>query len=117
MLSTWLYTPDVPQATGLVDYFGTAGADSKQNNRNFARVRSPVVDDLIGRIRNARTTEELTAYSRVLDRVLLAESYYVPMGALGKDRVAYKGLCHPDKTSSYYGIDAWSWWSCPAEGR
>jgi microcin C transport system substrate-binding protein len=60
----------------LRNYFSSAAAKAEASF-NLAGISDPVVDDLLGRIAQASTREELVTAARVLDRVLRAGNYWV----------------------------------------
>jgi microcin C transport system substrate-binding protein len=91
-------------------YWSSAAAD-QNGSRNYAGVRSPVVDALAGGLGHARTREELVAAVRALDRVLLWGHYVIPLHHLADERVAYwRTLAHPERTP-LWGPIVETWWS------
>ena len=95
----------------LRNWFGSDAADHDYG-QNWARVRSPVVDSLVQSIIEADTAENLYAATRALDRVLLWNFYFIPLGSQPGFR-----LVHWDKFSEVRNdalnrvpyLDAW-WW-------
>ncbi len=104
MLPVGIGSNDTPDAAWLRNLFSSASADDTQKNRNYAQVRNPAVDALIDRIDGASTQEEWMAATRALDRVLLGEAYFVPMGAVARDRMAYRDVAF-GPPPPYYGMD------------
>ncbi len=64
-------------------------AAANPGSRNLAGISDPVIDMLIEKIGNAKTRDELTIACRVLDRVLRAGRYWVPMWYNDKTLLAY----------------------------
>jgi microcin C transport system substrate-binding protein len=91
-------------------YWSSAAAD-QPGSRNYAGVRSPAVDALIGHVTAARTRQELVTAVRALDRVLSWGHYVVPLYHLGEDRVAYRSRLRRPETTSLYGLVLETWWS------
>ncbi len=95
-------------------YWSTAQAD-QDGSRNYAGIRNTAIDALIGELANARTSEELTAAARALDRTLMWGYYFVPLYHVTFDRVAYwQGFGHPPEPS-LYGNVLEAWWAEPVE--
>ena len=61
----------------------SAAADQPYG-QNWARVRSPVVDDLIEHIIGAKSAEDLYAATRALDRILMWNFYFIPLGVAAR---------------------------------
>lgn len=90
-------------------FWGSSAADQK-GSRNYAGVKSPVVDALARQIPNAKTRDEMIAASHALDRVLMSGHYFVPLYYLGADNIASWGkVHHPDKMSLYGNVME-AWW-------
>jgi microcin C transport system substrate-binding protein len=68
--------------------WSTQAADT-EGARNYAGIKSHAIDDLLGRLIEARTREELRAYARALDRMLQWGFYIIPAWGGGDDRIAY----------------------------
>lgn len=95
-----------------VFYWGSAAADQK-GSRNYAGIKSPVVDALASSIPETKSREDLVAATHALDRVLMAGHYTVPFYYLGVDDIAYwTKLHHPDRMPPY-GTVLESWWIQP----
>lgn len=90
-------------------YFGSAAADQPAS-RNYAGVRSPAVDRLVGALTEARSRPELQTAARALDRVLRAGHYVVPLYWQPTERLAVRaGLGRP-ATTPVYGPVLTTWW-------
>lgn len=97
-------------------YWGCAAA--KQEGRfNYAGICNPAIEDLIARIPNAGTTQEMTDSVHALDRILMAEHYTIPLFYTGRDFIAHwTGFSRPS-TPSLYGNVMESWWYNPPSAQ
>jgi peptide/nickel transport system substrate-binding protein len=92
--------------------FGS-GAAATEGSFNYAGVRSPAVDAMIGAVLSARSPADFVSAVRALDRVLLSGDYLIPLFHLPKAWVAYwRELKRPDVTP-LYGYRIESWWVEP----
>ncbi len=90
-------------------YWGCAAATQK-GRFNYAQICNPAIDHLVSIIPNSQTTTEMTAAVRALDRILMSESYVIPLFYTGRDFVAsWSRISHPQKPSLYGNIME-SWW-------
>ena len=103
------YPASLQPSTGLYQRFGTEAA--AYSVFNPAGVHGPDIEPLIDNIVAATTTEELTANTRALDRVLRAKRFMVPTWYLGKYWVAYWDMyAFPDELPPYaLGVED-LWW-------
>jgi microcin C transport system substrate-binding protein len=83
-------------------------------SENIAGVKSPVVDELITRLLDANSQEELEVAAHALDRVLLHSHYFIPWRYLTKHYLIYNHrLKRPATLPTYYGANEWvlaTWW-------
>jgi microcin C transport system substrate-binding protein len=92
--------------------FLSSEAATMEGSRNLPGVADPVVDALIERIVHAATRDELNVTCRVLDRVLRAAHYWVPMWYNDAAWVAYWDAFSRPATQPKLGVgapDTW-WW-------
>jgi microcin C transport system substrate-binding protein len=92
--------------------FLNSKAATMEGSRNLSGIADPVVDALIERIVRAATREELNVTCRVLDRVLRAGHYWVPMWYNDTALVAYWDAFSRPATQPKLGVgapDTW-WW-------
>ncbi|WP_406648205.1 extracellular solute-binding protein [Aliisedimentitalea scapharcae] len=103
------YPMSLQPSTGLYQRFGTK--DAEYSVFNTAGVHGPDIEPLIDNIVAAKTTEDLTANVRALDRVLRAKRFMVPTWYLGKYWVAYwDQYAFPDNLPPFaLGIED-LWW-------
>ena len=91
-------------------FWGSAAAD-QEGSRNAMGIKSPAIDKLIDRIIFAKDRAELVAYTRALDRVLLANYYLVPLWHYPYERLAYwDKFRHPAKLPSQTSSFERIWW-------
>ena len=98
------------------EFWGSEAADA-QGSRNTSGVKDPVVDALIDGLIFAKDREDLAAYSRALDRVLLWGHYGVLELYTPTERVAWwhKKVTKPDPTPSHNVGFPSVWWSSEPE--
>ncbi len=88
-------------------YFGS----TSHGIANFARLSSPVVDNIIARMLSAGTRDELVAASRALDRILYWEFYYIPIRVLEPTRaLIWNKFGKPTQQPIFYGGFPDTWW-------
>ena len=72
-------------------------------SRNYAGIKSPVVDSFVDRVIYAENREQLIAACKALDRVLWYGYYLVPNWYLASHRISYYNKFNfPDKLPLYY---------------
>lgn len=93
-------------------YWSTLAADTN-GTRNYAGVRSAIVDALIDGLARSEDRSDLVAHVRALDRVLLSGWYVIPLYYIGTDNIAYWGPMGYVDHNPLYGmiatVDSW-WW-------
>lgn len=94
-------------------YFHSSQAATK-GSKNYAGVKSPVVDHLLESLLNVQGRDDQVAAARALDRVLLWQHYMVPNWYLDYHRLAYRNRFAFVATPPYtLGLN--SWWLKPTE--
>ncbi|TBV80349.1 MAG: ABC transporter substrate-binding protein [Desulfobulbaceae bacterium] len=84
------------------NFWHSAVAD-RPGSSNLAGIRHPVVDQLVEKIIDAQTREELIAAAKALDRVLWYGYYVVPNWYLDRHWVAYRNIfARPQTLPLYY---------------
>ena len=93
------------------DFWSSVKADIA-GSRNYIGIKDPVIDDLIEKIIQAPSREELVALTRALDRVLLAGHYVIPQWHIDYWRIAYwKKLGRPEQLSGLTPSITDTWWA------
>ncbi len=97
-----------PAGTSLKLQFHSDYVDSTYN---AIGLQDPVIDTLVEGIRdNQQNDEELLAYGRALDRVLLWNYYVIPQWHLGAYRVAYWNKFARPEDRPRYALGVSTWW-------
>ena len=77
----------------------------------MAGIADPAIDAMLELVANAKTRQELTTASRVLDRLLRAGRYWVPMWYKSGDFIAYwDAFSRPDKQPKLGTGAPGTWW-------
>jgi microcin C transport system substrate-binding protein len=95
----------------LRNWFGSEAA-GEDYGQNWMRVRNPAIDALIDAVNEANTAEDLYAATRALDRVIMWNFYFIPLGSQPGFRLVHWdkfGEIKSDKLNRVPFIDAW-WW-------
>ena len=107
------FSSSVSPGNELMNMFTSSSADIKGSN-NLPGISSPVVDDLVSAIIQAKDREEVVTASRALDRVLLYGEYLVPNWYINVHRIAYwDKFGVPETQPLYYDPTSWllkAWW-------
>ena len=77
-----------PPTLELISYFHSRNARLPLGS-NRSGIQHAAVDEMVMRVLNARSREELTAAQRALDRILLWNFYQIPIIAIEGPRVLY----------------------------
>ncbi|BBI67689.1 hypothetical protein PKHYL_18800 [Psychrobacter sp. KH172YL61] len=98
-------------------FWGSAAAD-EPGNHNSAGIKNAAVDEVVANLGNAKNRDEIVLYTQVLDRLLRAGHYVVPLYGKSGTNVAYwNQYRHTDTLpTNAVGIDYW-WVDKEAEGR
>ncbi len=98
-------------------FWGSAAAD-EPGNHNSAGIKNAAVDKVVAALGNAKNRDEIVLYTQVLDRLLRAGHYVVPLYGKSGTNVAYwDQYRHTEKLpTNAVGIDYW-WVDKEAEGR
>lgn len=100
-----------------VGFWGSAAAD-EAGNANTIGIKNPAIDSVIKKLGEAKSRDEIILYTHVLDRLLRAGHYLVPLYGKSSTNVAYwNQYRHTAKLpSNAIGIDYW-WIDKEAEAR
>jgi len=94
-------------------YFHSSQAMIK-GSKNYAGINSPVIDDLLENLLNAKTYREQRNAARALDRALLWNYYSIPNWYISHHRIAYQNRFEFVRIPPYtLGLRAW--WLKPSE--
>ena len=98
------------------EHYWSSAAASRPGSRNYPGIRSPAIDEMIGKLTVPRERRRFNTAVRALDRLLLAGRYVVPLFHPPTDRVAWQtGLGRPPKAPLYgFTLDTWWWEPSPA---
>jgi peptide/nickel transport system substrate-binding protein len=88
----------------------TSQSRDRQGSDNFAGVADKDVDRLVENILQARTTEDFTAAVRAHDRLLVNNSYLVPLYHLDAQWVARRKHIGRPAAVPLYGYQLPAWW-------
>ena len=92
-----------------ISYWGSQSRD-QQGSSNFAGVADKDVDRLISNILQARTTEDFVAAVRTHDRLLINNSYLVPLYHVAAQWVARAKHIGRPSVVPLYGYQLPAWW-------
>jgi microcin C transport system substrate-binding protein len=91
-------------------FYGSEAADMK-GSRNIGGVRSAAIDAILDLIAKAQSRDQLDLACRVLDRLLRAGAYWVPMWYRSKNLIAYWDVFDRPAQLPHYSTGAPStWW-------
>ncbi len=94
-----------------VDFWGSEKADTP-GSRNYIGIKSKPIDDIIMQIIRAKSREDLVAYCRALDRILLSGYYVIPQWHTDHFNLAYwKKLQRPTTLSPLTPSVSDTWWA------
>ena len=97
--------------------FWSSEAADQAGSRNFAGIKSPVIDELIDLVVDADSRESLVQRVRALDRVLQWGFYVIPQYYLGGDRMAYWDVFGRPEEVPLKGTSVMTWWIDPEKSR
>ena len=100
-----------------VGFWGSTAAD-EAGNANTIGIKNPAIDSVIKKLGDAKNRDEIVLYTHVLDRLLRAGHYLVPLYGKSSNNVAYwNQYRHTAKLpTNAIGIDYW-WTDKAAEAR
>ena len=93
--------------------FWSSEAADQPGSRNFAGIKSPVVDAMIEKVTGANSWHELVTATHALDRVLLWGYYVIPQYYLGGERLAWWNIFGQPDTIPLKGESVMRWWIDP----
>ncbi|MDG4721472.1 extracellular solute-binding protein [Thalassospira aquimaris] len=93
--------------------FWSSEAADQPGSRNFAGIKSPVVDAMVEKVASANSWHELVTATHALDRVLLWGYYVIPQYYLGGERLAWWNIFGQPDTIPLKGESVMRWWIDP----
>jgi peptide/nickel transport system substrate-binding protein len=88
----------------------SSGAADNEGSFNYAGVKNPAVDAMIGKMLAAQTAEDFTAAVRALDRLLLSGDYAIPLFHGPKEWIAHWNHIRSPATPPLWGYNLDTWW-------
>lgn len=108
-----MITSVIPQSSSpgneQMQFWSSQAAD-QQGNYNFAGIKNPVVDQLIGGLIKAPNRKVLQTYTHALDRSLRAGYYVIPTYGKVGDWIATWDMYEQPKNPAKYDIGLDYWW-------
>ena len=92
-----------------VGYWGSVAAD-QQGSLNTVGIKNPAIDQLLIALGNAPHRQAVIEITHVLDRILRAEYYMVPLYGLVGNRVVYWNQYRFPKDPPNYALGLDYWW-------
>ncbi len=93
------------------EYWGGARADMA-GSRNYIGIKNPAIDKLIEQLIQAKSREDLVAYTRALDRILLWNYYLIPQWHIDHWRLAWwNKIAKPEVLSPITPGITDTWWT------
>ena len=91
-------------------YWGSAGR-TQPGTRNYMGADDPAIDLVIAQLTAARTRKDLVTATRLLDRILRAGHYVIPLFHLNSEWVVYRRPVSRPEISPAMGILFDTWWA------
>ena len=112
-----VFAQSISPGAEQVGFWGSSAAD-QAGNRNTIGIENTAIDTVIDQLGKAKNRDEIVLYTQVLDRLLRAGHYLVPLYGKSATNVAYwDQYRHTEKLpSNAIGIDYW-WTDKEAEAR
>lgn len=92
-----------------INRWGSASRSLK-GSFNYAGAAEPALDAVIAAMTAARSQEDFVSSVRVLDRILIAQAYYVPLYYLPEQWLAYKADLRFPAETPLFGLRLPAWW-------
>jgi microcin C transport system substrate-binding protein len=91
------------------NWWGSKAADQK-GSMNISGVKNPVLDEIIDKLIESESRDDLIVYSRILDRIVLFNHYLIPQFHIDHYRVAYWNKFSRPAISPKYDLGFDFWW-------
>ena len=105
----WHWGASLSPGNEQANRWSTAAADAP-GSLNFAGVKSPAADAMIGAILKADTKEDFTSAVRALDRVIIAGDYMIPLFHVQGQWIAHWRHVKAPERTALFGPDFDTWW-------
>ncbi|PID37656.1 MAG: ABC transporter substrate-binding protein [Pseudomonadales bacterium] len=106
-MTTAVYAQSMSPGAEQTAYWSSESAE-QAGNRNYAGIKDPAIDKAIELLIASKNREEIVLYSKVLDRLLRAGYYLVPMNGKSNSTVAYwKQYKHAEHPLNQMDVDYW----------
>ena len=92
-----------------IGYWGSSSAD-RQGSLNTAGIKNSVIDQILNELGNAQDRQAMINITHILDRVLRAEYYIIPLYGLVGNRVVYWDQYRIPNSTPYYDFGLDYWW-------
>ncbi|WP_240946370.1 extracellular solute-binding protein [Pseudomaricurvus alkylphenolicus] len=113
-----VYSQSLSPGNEQRDFWHSASVDSI-GSRNLVGISDPVVDDLVAKVIEAHSREELVVATRALDRVLLNRHFVIPAWHISSHRIAYWNRYERPAISPIYDLvyqtGLMTWWAKDAQ--
>jgi len=115
-MTTDVFAQSLSPGAEQAAFWGSAAAD-EVGNRNTIGIKNPAIDKVVEDLADAESRDEIVLYTKVLDRLLRAGHYLVPLYGKSGTNVAYwNQYRHTTLPTNAVGIDYW-WVDKEAEAK
>lgn len=115
-MTTDVFAQSLSPGAEQAAFWGSAAAD-EVGNRNTIGIKNSAIDTVVEALGDAESREEIVLYTKVLDRLLRAGHYLVPLYGKSGTNVAYwNQYRHTTLPTNAVGIDYW-WVDKKAEAK
>ncbi|MES1964917.1 extracellular solute-binding protein [Psychrobacter sp. AH5] len=115
-MTTDVFAQSLSPGAEQAAFWGSTAAD-EPGNHNTIGIKNPAIDKVVEALGDAESREEIILYTKVLDRLLRAGHYLVPLYGKSGTNVAYwNQYRHATLPTNAVGIDYW-WVDKEAEAK
>lgn len=115
-MTTDVFAQSLSPGAEQAAFWGSAAAD-EPGNHNTIGIKNPAIDKVVEALGDAESRDEIILYTKVLDRLLRAGHYLVPLYGKSGTNVAYwNQYRHATLPTNAVGIDYW-WVDKEAEAK
>ena len=114
-MTTDIFAQSLSPGAEQAGFWGSSAAD-EAGNRNSMGIKNAAIDSIVDKLGNAKNRDDIVLYTQVLDRLLRAGHYLVPLYGKSGTNVAYWNQYRHVKAlpTNAVGIDYW-WADTAAE--